>query len=78
MPVAKDVTPLPKSRKKIVDRILQENNPYYVVGLAPATANTESIEKRLHDVRWMKDTNPEAYKSKNKAAPALSNAAENE
>ena len=67
-----------KFRKKIVDRILKENNSYYVIELTPAIADKKNIEKKFHEMRWMKDNDPEAYKNKNKVASALSNVVKNE
>ena len=49
--VALNVNFLFKFRKKIIDRVLQENNLNLVIKLASVDVNTKNIKKRIHNVR---------------------------
>ena len=46
---AKDV--IFKFRKKIVDRILKENNSYYVIKFTSITVDKKNIEKKFYNMR---------------------------
>ena len=49
--VALSINLLFKSRKKIIDRILEENNLNFVIKFASVDVNTKSIKKKIHDVK---------------------------